>query len=476
MKTLIFSQKSLLWLVFQLQSYITLTGAYDISDEQYLAGLSTVSEDINVSNTGTFVVSHSPSVTIDSDTITNDGNLCIGTTSSSSDMSISLDAGTLNNKADGRLVISNGINSGQTSSVNLNTLNNEGYLRMELKDDGETFAVSDSFVNSGFIALKPVNPTDWVVLGLTTPSTGIVNSGTIDVSGTDVIFDHPITGGGCVMASGHSQMVINTDYENDQTFWLGDSDDHYTAIFLTGTTKYIPKIRGYGGYHYIGLGEPLVENTGPATVLYNTTTGIVQVTTAGQTYTIDIGTGYNATKVTTVTLVHSGGNPPNKVLVYYDDSVTFPRPSICAVDESFTMGTCDPTFTVPPPYTTTLSSETDIISYYSTTDSSGFEVTATTTILVTQSSTSSSIPSSSSTNLEISSSTRIPELSSSTNTEETTVNTESSSKCVVMKTETGYGQTINATKYIYTTIASIDAPVTLSSFVTTYYETKSASA
>ncbi|CCD26072.2 uncharacterized protein NDAI_0G02950 [Naumovozyma dairenensis CBS 421] len=132
-------------------------------------------------------------------------------------MSINTVPKNINNK--GNLIIDNGDSGDKSTKVTTCSLINGGIL----KDTSGSLSVNKTFINSGYIWLGYVSRFD-SLLTFEASKTGIQNSDTIDVSGTNVTVNVPNTGGGCICGDSIStDLSIDTDYSLYQTFWMESS-------------------------------------------------------------------------------------------------------------------------------------------------------------------------------------------------------------------------------------------------------------
>ncbi|CCD24908.1 uncharacterized protein NDAI_0E00920 [Naumovozyma dairenensis CBS 421] len=398
----------------------TSSAVLQVSSDTLYSEQRTIVGDVIVMDGSSLLITHDPELGILSGTISNNGNLCIGTTDTTSIMSIDILATNIENK--GNLIIDNGVAGDKTTTVKVASLDNSGNLLIDLKDSMESLTVTNSFVNTGYMSLSHVTLQGYDgVFTFKGPTSGITNSGTIDVSGTNITIDYPISGGGCIYGNEwRTDLTVNTNYQHDQTFWMQKSD-RASSITLLGAGKYIPVIRGFNSGNKIQFGRNIQKYDGTITTpSYNPDTGIVTTSNMYGTFQIDIGKGYDGSKIKSEqsnscpTVSDSSCYAP--ALTYGDDAVepaaATERPTSCASRPDLSMAICS----------TVLPSLSSFPSSYSTSHiSTG--------------------------------------ISSTTN---------NNGQCVKTETSTSYFSTLHTTTYFYSKVSTITAPRTRT-FITTYH-------
>ncbi|CCD26291.1 uncharacterized protein NDAI_0H01170 [Naumovozyma dairenensis CBS 421] len=414
----------------------TSSALLQISSDTLLDEEKTISGDITVNAGSSLMINHDAELSIESGTIANNGNLCIGTTDTVSEMSIDIVARNINNK--GNLIIDNGDSGDTSTKVTIGSLINSGFLRMNLKDSSESFSVTKNFINSGYILLGHVSEFD-SLLTFEAPKTGIQNNGTIDVSGTNVTINAPITGGGCIYGNSMgTDLTIDTDYSLDQTFWM-ESSGTDSKITLLGSGKNIPIIRGFGKKSMIVLGRNIPTYNGTLTQpSYDPATGIVTISNMYGTFRIDIGKGYDGSKISAAEQTTCGSGSCYAPSLQYngvEPAAATERPAKCAANPDLSMAVCS-----------TCVSPSSSSAVFSSQHSTSSSVSVPATSIQTTSSA----------------------VAQHTVSKGTSSTTNDNGQCVVTEISTEYFSTLHTTTYFYTTASTITAPVT-STFITTTY-------
>ncbi|CCD26073.2 uncharacterized protein NDAI_0G02960 [Naumovozyma dairenensis CBS 421] len=425
---------------------ITSIAALEISENTVIDNLATVTDDLTIDRGSYLLVTYDPSVSINSNNIVNNGNLCIGTASTTDSISINIAGSSLNNK--GKLIIDNGPIGTASTLIKLATLTNSGYLRGRLNDGSDGLTVTDSFINTGYIWLG-YSGNVFGSFTINPPNTGIQNSGTISFTDSNVTINFPVTGGGCMVGStSRDTFAVNTDYSIDQTIYLTSTTTK--SITILGSGKYIPVIRGVDAKTTFQFGRQVRKSNNTKSVIsYNTTSGILTTWNVYGIMKLDIGTGYDATGFISGQVISGSCSTCYAPIISYSGIVPTAgtsRPSICDIEPDRTMALCPL-----------------IISSSSSALSSSYAQSS-----------SSLVPSSSYllSSLETSSTVLIP-TSSSLSQQHTASKTivMSSSQCVITETAMEYFSTLYNTTYSYITVATINEETT-DTYITTSFSSK----
>ncbi|CCD26057.2 uncharacterized protein NDAI_0G02800 [Naumovozyma dairenensis CBS 421] len=267
----------------------TSSALLQISSVTLLDDIRTVSGDITVNAGSSFMITHDFELTIESGTIANNGTLCVSTTDTVSEMSLNIVAKNINNK--GNLIIDNEDSGDKSTMVTIGSLNNGGYLRMNLKDNTEYLSVQASLIDNGYISLCHINNYyDKLTFKKYSRVDDMQNTGTTDVSGTNVT------------SMVQSQVVI------------------------------------------VFGGQVLEFNSTVTYPSYDPVTGIVTTTNRYGTFRIDIGLGYDASnfsdaQIRTCEYLGTCYAPYLRYLGVKPAAAT-ERPTECAVKPDLSMAIC----------------------------------------------------------------------------------------------------------------------------------------
>lgn len=211
-------------------------------------------------------------------------------------------AGTFNNTGSFSIDDSAGT-SGSTTNLSFQTINNSGTVSFNVPAASTSLTTvgSGGFTNSGTwsITSHGIGAGNIQILGGTASYT---NTGTINVTDANLTIANALTGtGGTVNLSNGANVVLNgSNTGSGQTFNFSGADN--TLNILNGTS-FTGIIRGFS------QGDTLNLHVS-GTPTYNTTTGILTITSGTNVYTYDIGKGYTGSFSDTLgTVTYSGATP-----------------------------------------------------------------------------------------------------------------------------------------------------------------------
>ncbi|CCF58869.1 hypothetical protein KAFR_0F02720 [Kazachstania africana CBS 2517] len=243
-------------------------------------------------------------------------------------------------------------------------------------NDGTTVTIdSDGFTNAGIFVIQPAEPNDKVTL----TASAITNEGALCLNSTTYDQTSEITGGGCIVLVGSSELVLSDPSEiGNQEIYLGDSTASLTMEAFTDATI---TVYGFGSNNTINIPQGIDSYS------YDSTTGVLEVVTSEGSFSFSIGTGYTASSfMATGTTIKYTAKAPNKASAMCT-SCTGPA---MHCDEYTQFSTVTNTYTYSPlptdyTFTSTLSGESyfevDFRSYYWTT-SDGTIMTASSDYLI----------------------------------------------------------------------------------------------
>lgn len=245
-----------------------------IKNQTFLNDL--VSEPITIDQANSLQLFDGPDITLRGDATVN-GNLCIGSYTST-DLAVLVSANTLTNN--GNFYVMNS-ESSAVDSYTWNNVYNYGNMILGSNPSGTSALqpkMKNTFVNEGHVLMVAGG-----LVGLNSPSTGIVNDGTIELEGQYISLSVPISGTGCLVSSS----FVTIDYSKNvaQTVLLTGGQ----SVGLVGLdTGNIPILRVPSGASSPSI---LMQHSPTSAITYNTTTGILSY----PPYQLDIGLGYPTT-------------------------------------------------------------------------------------------------------------------------------------------------------------------------------------